>query len=71
MKKIGEIANIVPVIAKSDSLTFEERSDFKRRVKEELKFHGINYFPIDPEEVDSQVFSDDQTLDESLRVCAL
>ncbi|KAI8843607.1 cell division control protein 10 [Chytridium lagenaria] len=45
MKKISEIANVIPVIAKSDSLTMEERSAFKRRIKEELDFHGIRCFP--------------------------
>ncbi|KAJ3095491.1 cell division control protein [Phlyctochytrium planicorne] len=45
MKKISEIANVIPVIAKSDSLTMEERSAFKRRIKEELDFHGIRCYP--------------------------
>jgi len=32
MKNLGEVANLVPVIGKSDSLTPEERQDFKKRV---------------------------------------
>lgn len=32
MKKLSEVVNVVPVIAKSDSLTLEERELFKERV---------------------------------------
>lgn len=33
MKKLSEVVNVVPVIAKSDSLTLEEREVFKQRVR--------------------------------------
>jgi septin 3/9/12 len=45
MKKLSESSNIIPVIAKADSLTMEERVAFKRRIKEEMDFHGIRIFP--------------------------
>ena len=32
MKKLSEVVNVVPVIAKSDSLTLEERETFKQKV---------------------------------------
>lgn len=32
MKKLSDVVNVVPVIAKSDSLTLEERDLFKERV---------------------------------------
>ena len=32
MKKLSEVVNVVPVIAKADSLTMEEREIFKQRV---------------------------------------
>lgn len=32
LKKLSEVVNVVPVIAKSDSLTIEERHAFKQRV---------------------------------------
>ena len=32
LKKLAEVVNVVPVIAKSDSLTLEERAVFKERV---------------------------------------
>lgn len=36
MKKLSEVVNVVPVIAKSDSLTLEERELFKQRVSRRL-----------------------------------
>jgi len=33
MKKLSEVVNVVPIIAKSDSLTLEEREAFKERVR--------------------------------------
>lgn len=32
LKKLSEVVNVVPVIAKSDSLTIDERQAFKQRV---------------------------------------
>ncbi|KAI9330319.1 cell division/GTP binding protein [Obelidium mucronatum] len=54
MRRISEIANVIPVIAKSDSLTLEERNAFKKRIKEEIEFHGIRTFPY------ADVFVDDE-----------
>lgn len=34
MKKLSEVVNVVPVIAKSDSLTLEERMAFKEKVRD-------------------------------------
>jgi hypothetical protein len=34
MKKLSEVVNVVPVIAKSDSLTIEERLRFKAKVRQ-------------------------------------
>lgn len=52
LKKLSEVVNVVPVIAKSDSLTIEERHAFKQRVcspnevflteSVELRRHGID-----------------------------
>ncbi|KAJ3413062.1 cell division control protein [Chytridiales sp. JEL 0842] len=56
LKKLSEISNVIPIIAKSDSLTLEERSSFKRRIKEEIDFHGIRIFPY------LDVYTDDSEL---------
>ncbi|KAJ3051040.1 cell division control protein [Rhizophlyctis rosea] len=45
LKRLSEYANVIPVIAKSDSLTMEERQAFKRRIKDEIEFHGIRCYP--------------------------
>lgn len=46
MRKLTEVTNVIPVIAKSDSLTSEEKEAFKRRIKSELDFHGIRAYPF-------------------------
>ncbi|RUS13748.1 Septin-domain-containing protein, partial [Endogone sp. FLAS-F59071] len=63
LKKLSEVVNVVPVIAKSDSLTMEERVAFKQRIKEELAFHNIRMYPYESEEDDEQ----EQALNESIR----
>ncbi|KAG2231962.1 Septin-type guanine nucleotide-binding (G) domain-containing protein [Thamnidium elegans] len=50
LKKLSEVVNVVPVIAKSDSLTSEERDAFKQRIKAELAFHNIRLYPYESEE---------------------
>ncbi|KAM4698272.1 septin-12 [Rhinophrynus dorsalis] len=45
MKRLGRIVNVVPVIAKSDTLTLEEREEFKQRIRKDLQAHGISVYP--------------------------
>ena len=45
MKHLHGFVNIVPVIAKADTLTIEERDSFKQRISEDLHFHGISIYP--------------------------
>jgi hypothetical protein len=54
LKKLSDVVNVVPVIAKSDSLTLEERSAFKERIKEEFTFHNLKMFPYDNDEFDEE-----------------
>lgn len=54
LKKLSEFVNVVPVIAKSDSLTLEERAAFKARIKEEFTFHNLRMYPYDNDEDDSE-----------------
>lgn len=44
----------MPVIAKSDSLTLEERRAFKDRIKDEFQFHGLKMYPYENEEQDEE-----------------
>uniref|UniRef100_A0A8D0DAZ7 Septin 12 n=1 Tax=Sander lucioperca TaxID=283035 RepID=A0A8D0DAZ7_SANLU len=55
MKRVGKIVSIVPVIAKADTLTIEERQEFKERIRQDLAANGIRVYPQkeyddDPEE---------------------
>ncbi|XP_017290128.1 uncharacterized protein sept12 isoform X1 [Kryptolebias marmoratus] len=55
MKRLGKMVSIVPVIAKADTLTVEERQEFKERIREDLTANGICVYPQreydeDPEE---------------------
>jgi len=54
MKKLSEVVNVVPVIAKSDSLTPEERDAFKSRIRGELVHHNIRLYPFDTDENDEE-----------------
>lgn len=65
MKKLSEVVNVVPVIAKSDSLTLDEREKFKAKIREELVYHNIRLYPFDTDEDDEE----EVQLNESIRVC--
>ncbi|XP_061455291.1 septin-12 isoform X5 [Rhineura floridana] len=63
MRRLSKITNVVPVIAKADTLTLEERAEFKRRIQEDLKAHGIHVYP--QEDFDSD--PDDRLLNDKIR----
>ncbi|KAK7940277.1 hypothetical protein WMY93_003603 [Mugilogobius chulae] len=42
MRRLSKVVNIVPVIAKADTLTLEERDFFKQKIREELRANGID-----------------------------
>jgi septin 3/9/12 len=54
LKKLSDVVNVVPVIAKSDSMTLEERRAFKERIKEEFSFHNLKMYPYDNDEFDEE-----------------
>ncbi|XP_007886692.1 neuronal-specific septin-3 isoform X3 [Callorhinchus milii] len=45
MRRLSKVVNIVPVIAKADTLTLEERDFFKQKIREDLQKHDINVYP--------------------------
>ncbi|XP_039595354.1 neuronal-specific septin-3-like isoform X2 [Polypterus senegalus] len=45
MRRLSKVVNIVPVIAKADTLTLEERDDFKKKIREELSENDIDVYP--------------------------
>lgn len=44
MKELHQKVNIIPIVAKSDTMTTEEKRDFKVKVRELLEAHGVNTF---------------------------
>ncbi|KAL9932011.1 hypothetical protein V8E36_009072 [Tilletia maclaganii] len=54
MKKLSDVVNVVPIIAKSDSLTLDERTVFKERIRAEMKYHNIRLYPFDSEEYEDE-----------------
>jgi septin 3/9/12 len=65
LKKLSDVVNVVPVIAKSDSLTLEERAAFKERIKEEFAFHSLKMYPYDNDEFDEE----ERALNAKIKVC--
>lgn len=55
LKRLTEIANVIPVIAKADTLTLDERTKFKKVIQDEFKKYNFRIYPYD---------SDDLTEDE-------
>ncbi|KAG8905994.1 cell division control protein [Tulasnella sp. 403] len=54
MKKLSEVVNVVPIIAKADSLTLEEREVFKHNIRAEMQYHNIRLYPFDTDENDPE-----------------
>lgn len=50
LRKLCDIANVIPVIPKADALTPEERARAKKQISEELKANGFRMYPYDGEE---------------------
>lgn len=64
MKKLSEVVNVVPIIAKADSLTLDEREEFKHRIRAELDHHQIRVYPFDSDDADPE----EVQLNEAIRV---
>lgn len=45
LRRLCQTVNVVPVIARADSLTIEERETFRRRIQHNLKTHCIDVYP--------------------------
>ncbi|XP_072337772.1 uncharacterized protein [Scyliorhinus torazame] len=45
MNRLDKIVNIVPVIAKADTLTLDERREFKQRIRQDLRNYSISVYP--------------------------
>ncbi|XP_061159508.1 septin-9-like isoform X3 [Syngnathus typhle] len=63
MRRLSKVVNIVPVIAKADTLTLEERDFFKKKIREELRANGIDIYPQKEFDEDTE----DRTINEKIR----
>lgn len=63
MKRLHNKVNLIPVIAKADTLTEEEVEVFKHRVLSDIKHHGINIFEPPAYERD-----DEETIQENAEI---
>ncbi|KAI1782258.1 GTP binding protein [Ganoderma leucocontextum] len=63
LKQLSEVVNVVPIIAKADTLTLEERDAFKQKIREELIYHSIRLYPFDTEDNDEE----EMRLNQSIR----
>ncbi|XP_004057187.5 septin-12 isoform X2 [Gorilla gorilla gorilla] len=45
LQRLCRTVNVVPVIARADSLTMEEREAFRRRIQQNLRTHCIDIYP--------------------------
>ena len=70
MKKLSEVVNVVPVIAKSDSLMLEEREMFKQKIRAELVYNNIRLYPFDTDENDDEEIQLNESIRVSLFFCA-
>ncbi|XP_061685759.1 neuronal-specific septin-3 isoform X2 [Syngnathoides biaculeatus] len=66
MKRLSHSVNIIPVIAKADTMTPEERHDFKQRVKKELEMNGIEFYPQKEFDEDMEDKSDNDKIREAM-----
>ncbi|KAJ1557952.1 hypothetical protein HK096_004400 [Nowakowskiella sp. JEL0078] len=68
MKRLGPRVNVLPVVAKSDTLTPPELAAFKKRINEDIAHYGIPIynFPIDEEEDDDETIEENNELRELL-----
>uniref|UniRef100_A0A4W5KX80 Septin-type G domain-containing protein n=1 Tax=Hucho hucho TaxID=62062 RepID=A0A4W5KX80_9TELE len=53
MSRLSKVVNIVPVITKADTLTLEERDFFKQTIREGLRANGIDVYPQEEFDEDS------------------
>ncbi|KAK7432618.1 Cell division control protein 3 [Neonectria magnoliae] len=54
MRRLHTKVNLIPVIAKSDTLTDEEIANFKARILADIKYHGIQIFEGPRYELDDE-----------------
>ncbi|KAJ2860484.1 Cell division control protein 11 [Coemansia erecta] len=69
MKRLGNRTNIIPVIARSDSMTPRELVLFKQRVMDDIAMYGIPVFSFPDSEEDED--EDEETVEENAELRAM
>lgn len=54
LRKLSEIANIIPVIAKADTLTLTERNNFREILQKEFEGNNLNIYPYDSSDLSEE-----------------
>ncbi|XP_013986344.1 septin-9-like isoform X1 [Salmo salar] len=63
LNRLSKAVKIVPVIAKADALTLEERDFFRQTIREGLRANGIDVYP--QKEFDED--ADDRMINDKIR----
>ncbi|XP_031419410.1 septin-9-like isoform X5 [Clupea harengus] len=63
MRHLSKVVNIVPVIAKADTLTLEERDYFKQKIREDLRVNEIDIYP----QMEFDEDAEDRVINEKIR----
>ena len=50
MRRLHDKVNIIPLVAKADTLTPEERDQFKKEIMREIEAHKINIYEFPDQE---------------------
>jgi len=66
MKEIGSRVNLIPIIAKADTLSTEELSAFKNRIREELAHHEIQTYSCPLESDDEETTTKNKEIQASV-----
>ncbi|XP_078496673.1 neuronal-specific septin-3 isoform X2 [Lissotriton helveticus] len=66
MKHLSKVVNIIPVIAKADTMTLEEKMEFKQRVRKELEVNGIEFYPQKEFDEDQEDKSENDKIRDSM-----
>ncbi|KAJ7671478.1 Septin [Mycena polygramma] len=62
MRRLHHRVNLIPVIAKADTMTDDEIADFKARILSDIEFHGIRIFqaPIYEDEDEESIIESEE-----------
>lgn len=68
MRKLHNKVNLVPVIAKSDTMTDEEIVAFKRRILDDIAYHNVRIFQPPVYDDDEETVQENEEILVSSRV---